>query len=178
MASCALLLLVVLIDGCSPESSAPQEDARRHLLPEERTVALARENGCAVLSAELRKSVGTNPVYSIDVQRVLNANKRVTAICYLTDLVQRDEHAQAIFQIDDLELGAWSGTCVARLECSTNFVATLASEEILSEWGVAFEVTSNRHGLHFSKGATEDDSAEAWSVLTVEGKLLGLQKGP
>jgi hypothetical protein len=171
-------LFAVLSSGCSPQSNPPQAtNTRHHALPEERTMALARDNNCAVLPQEIRKSVGTNPVYSIDVQRVLDNNKRLAAICYLIDLAQVSEHPQAVFEVEDLELGAWSGTCVARLECPTNFLPTLASEEILSEWAVAFEVTKNRHALHFSKGPGDNDSVEMWSVLTIEGKLVGLQKG-
>ncbi len=116
-------------------------------------------------------------MYSIDVQRILNTNKRLTAICFLIDLVQAGEHPQAIFQIDDLELGTWSGTCVARLECPTNFIPALTSDVILSEWAIAFEVTSNRHDLQFSKGAKDSDFLEVSSVLTIEGKLVGLRKG-
>ena len=161
--------------GCSPQSNSPQEKSTR--LPEERTVALARDYNCAILPQEIRKSVGTNHVYSIHVQHVLNTNKRLTAVCDLIDLVQAGEHPQAIFQIDDLELGPWSGTCVARLQCPTNLIPTLTSDVILSEWAVAFEVTSNRHELQFSKGQQDDDSVEASSVLTIEGRLVGLQKG-
>ena len=116
----AALLFAVLSCGCSQQSNLPQEtNTRRHALPEDRTLALARDNNCAVLPQEIRKSVGTNPVYSIDVQRVLDSNKRLTAICYLMDLAQVGEHSQAVFEVEDLELGAWSGTCVARLECPT-----------------------------------------------------------
>lgn len=171
-----LLLFGVFLGGCSPQSNSPQErSTHRRTLPEDRTAALARDNNCAILPREIRKSVGTNTVYSIDVQRVLSTNKRLTATCYLIDLVQAGEHAHAVFEIGELELGAWSGTCVVRLECATNFVPTLASDLTVPDWAVAFEVTSNRHDLQFTKGPGDDDVVKVWSVLTIEGKLLGLQ---
>ena len=178
-ASYAVLFLFLLpFGGCSPQSNRPpKESTRRDVLPEDRTFALARDNDCAVLSEQITKLVGTNPVYSIDIQRVLATNKRIAATCYLIDLIQTREHPQAIFQIDDLELGAWYGTCVARLECPTNLIPTLASEQILSEWAVAFELTSNGHDLQFSKGSNDNPYMKIWGVLTIEGKLLGVRKG-
>jgi hypothetical protein len=168
---------MVVFASCSPQSAEPQKSTTRpDKQPQDWTSALARQNNCALLAEQVSKSVGSNSVYSIDVQRVLKTNTRVTTTCYLIDLVQLGERAQAVFQIDDLEPSAWSGTCVVRLDCPTNFISILASEQIFCLWAVAFETTSSHHDLRFSKGSTDDDFVTPWSVLTIEGKLLGLHK--
>jgi hypothetical protein len=176
--SYGVFVLIAVLGGCSPQSNESHETSSlRHASPEEQTVALARQYDCAVFGQEIDKSVGTNGVYSIDVQRVLRTNKRLAANCCLIDLVESGEQAEAIFDIEPFDtLILWSGKCVAKLECTTNLMPALVAGDTGSTWTVAFEIRNSRHGLQSSKGVKDDDSGEVWSVLVIEGKLLGLRK--
>ncbi|MSU59426.1 MAG: hypothetical protein EXS35_14855 [Pedosphaera sp.] len=174
----AVLVLMAFFVGCSPQSNESHEtSSQRNASPEEQTVALARGYNCAVFGQEIEKSVGTNRVYSIDVQRVLGTNKQIAATCYLRDLVQSGEQAVAIFDVEPLEtLVLWSGKCVAELECPTNLIPAVVAGGTHLPWAVAFEIRNSRHELQFSKGVNGDDSAKVWSVVIIEGKLLDLKK--
>src|SRR5438128_5000304 len=129
-ASITALLLVWICSGCSPDSGDGQsKKAKNHQVAEDPTAALARKYGCSMLGAELQKMVGTNPVYSLDVQRFLATNKRFVALCTLVDLVQSGQRVEAVFDVQDIEIVSLSGQCLLRLDCPTNFVPVLASEE-------------------------------------------------
>ena len=173
-----LSVLGLLCAGCSSESEKPKPENTLVVAPrEDRTAALAQQYNFSLLSKELKRTVGTNTAYSIDIQRVFAGNKRVVATGTLRDIVQSGEQLQAIFEIETLDLLPWEGTCIAILDCPTNIITRLCSEEVLPTCAVAFEVTGNHHALKFSSVVVnEHEFTKPWSVITVEGKLFGFEK--
>ena len=177
----AVLVLCVpifLCDGCSRQSEKPEpKNTQLQATPEDPTAALARQHNLPLLSEELQKSVGTNTLYSIDIQRVLAGNMRIVASGTLHDIVQSGERIQAVFRIDNMDLLFWEGTCVATLDCPTNFISRLRSEAVLPRCAVAFEVAGNHHKSKFSRIVLNEDAfAKPWSVIALDGKLIDFEK--
>lgn len=176
----AFLISIGFFAGCSRKAREAQSNiGQPKNLLEKRTAALARDFNCPLLVDAIRKSVGTNSVFSFHVQRVLNNNAKVAATGILKDLVQSGERIEAVFEINSLrEELLWDGKCVAKLECPTNYLSTLMSKDMFfeSEWGLVFDLSENHHDLKFSKGSGEDHSVESYIVITITGKLTAIEE--
>ena len=162
-----LCTLVTVYCGCSRNTES--NVTKHEETPRERALALAHQYNCQFFNEEVRKAAGTNALYSIYVQRVLNSNKRFVALATLRDVLQSGEKVEAIFEIenaDDLQ-------CVARLECPTNFISELTSST--DEWGVIFDADANHHTLNIGQ-LVDGNETVITTALTVEGKIVGLEK--
>ncbi len=149
----------------------------------EYTAQIAREHNLAVLSEEIRKAHGTNLLFSADIQQVLTEKKRFAADCKLHDLIRSETNLQAVFTFESKELiGPEDKECVLKLDCPADLAKVLASHRVYGRVSVAFEAVSCRGSLEFSPSYTLDASAAAvdfdrfntLTVLTVEGRLIGV----
>jgi len=90
--STMFLWMFLAICGCSRESEETRaKSAQPQATTEDRTDALVRQYNFPLLSKELQKAVGTNTVYSIDIQRVLAGNRGIVASGTLHDIVEAED---------------------------------------------------------------------------------------
>jgi hypothetical protein len=159
----------VFCSGCSKQNNNDQNKSHEET-PKDRMLALAHQYDCSVLSDEVEKLAGSNVWHSIYIQRALKSNKRFICSATLCDLVQSDDNVEAIFEIENED----NFQFVAKLECPTNFISTLASKDA-DTWAIVFEPSQNHHSLNISQ-LVDGDEVVVVSGLIVEGKLVGLEK--
>jgi hypothetical protein len=164
---CALIVLFGF--SSKSENHHLKVDSHQNALDE----ALARQYDCPILQAQVDKATGNRTAYTIHIQRVLGSNKRLVAEGALLDVVESNGQAEAVFELV-LPI-ATEQCCITRLKCPTNLISTLTADVPSTWWTFVFDVGENQQDLRFSK-ASEDDTPTAYSVLTIEGKLIEAAK--
>jgi hypothetical protein len=131
---------------------------------------LAHQYNCPVFKPELVKK--TDSMFTFQIQRFLDDNKRVAAIGSLDDMFQTSNHIEASFELqfytgDDDEI-------FAELECPTNLVSKLASMHVNSDqlFGLVFDIDNVR--LKYEEIADEDDSTKIDREKLIQGRLLAV----
>ena len=172
LASCVILLF--LFGGCSREDSSKTGPYKG--IPQAAT--FARANNCVLLAEAVRREIGTNQPFSIDLQRALTQNKRVGTEAVLNDIVENGEQIESVFEVQQ----GWEAKCVLRLKCSGHLVSKLRAGGRDRMWLIAFEVENTRPllraGADLRAGPDEEDgkNGSVTSGVLAEGKLSTAEK--
>jgi hypothetical protein len=148
----------------------PKADETMGEIWNRRDSTLAHQYNCPLLTDTL----GTNKnLFTFQIQRFLNDNKRVAARGFLEDVYQSGDRLKAIFHLTFNT--ADEDTMYAVLECPTNLISILTSvsNDTYDSWALVVDV--DNVDLEYDENSDEDASSSVYKLKRVEGKLVAVE---
>lgn len=157
------------LHGHTNDQTKPKHEETMGEIWNRRDLTLAHQYNCPLLTDTLATN---KPLFSFQVQRFLNDNRRVAARGFLEDVYQSGNELKVIFHLTFN--AADEDTMFAVLDCPTNLVSKLSSvSNTYDSWALVFDVDNVY--LKYDENTNEDESSFVSKLKRIEGKLLAVE---